>query len=463
MTTLVDPHTELYVLDPANIKEPPTGWKTSLRFLGPGMVTSAAVVGSGELLLATALGAQAGFVLLWLVLVSTFVKVAVQIELARWSISTGKVALTGYDKVGPRIAGRGWISYLGLLMFIQNILGQAGVLGAGALAFSMVMPIGGDPFSTISIGFWVAVFVVLTIAVHRTNKYGVVEKVSTVLVIIITSLAVAMMLGIQATPFAWDISDVATGLSFQMSVGLMGVALAMFGMTGVGGGELTAYTYWCVEKGYARWSGPNDGSEDWARRARGWISVMKKDAWLSWVVYTLSTMAFYVLGAAFLYPQGLVPKGTEVLEVISQIFTGTLGEWARVVFLLGAGVALVKTILANAPGFARSMSNTLAVFRVFDWADTTKRDKWMRSFLVGLPISWGIFAVLVKSPLLLITFAGIANAVFLMAVVIATLVLSKRETDPKVKDRGIWTIYLGVSSFAVFAVGALALIDQLSK
>lgn len=460
MTTEVGPHAKLYALDPANIKEPPSGWKASLRFLGPGMVTSAAVVGSGELLLATALGAQAGFVLLWLVIVSTLVKVAVQIELARWSISTGKVALTGYDQVRPRIAGRSWISYLGLLMFIQNILGQAGVLGAGALAFSMVMPIGADPFSTTSLAFWVTVFVALTIAVHATNRYGVIEKVSTILVVIITALAVAMMFGIQATPFAWDMSDLATGFSFQMSVGLMGVALAMFGMTGVGAGELTTYTYWCVEKGYARWSGPNDGSEDWARRARGWIAVMKKDAWVSWAVYTLSTMAFYVLGAAFLHPKGLIPSGTEVLEVISQIFTGTLGEWARVVFLLGAGVALLKTILANAPGFARSMSNTLAVFGVFDWSNAPKRDKWVRAFVVALPICWGIFAVLVKSPLILITFAGIANAIFLMAVVIATLVLSKTETDPKVKDRGIWTLYLGLSSLAVFAVGALALIDK---
>jgi hypothetical protein len=38
---LVDP----YALDPKDIQDPPT----QLRFLGPGMITSAAVVGSGEL------------------------------------------------------------------------------------------------------------------------------------------------------------------------------------------------------------------------------------------------------------------------------------------------------------------------------------------------------------------------------------------------------------------------------
>ena len=80
-----------YVLDPANIQDPPRTLLGRLRFLGPGMITSAAVVGSGELLTATTLGAKVGFMLFWLILISTFVKVWVQIELARWSISTGSL------------------------------------------------------------------------------------------------------------------------------------------------------------------------------------------------------------------------------------------------------------------------------------------------------------------------------------------------------------------------------------
>ena len=112
-----------------------------------------------------------------------------------------------------------------------------------------------------------------------------------------------------------------------------------FGMTGVGAGEITAYTYWVVEKGYAAWAGPNDGSPVWVRRARGWIRVMKVDAWVAWVIYTISTAAFYMLGAAVLNPQGLVPASDEVLETISSIFSTAVGEWGAVVFLVGAGVA----------------------------------------------------------------------------------------------------------------------------
>ena len=167
-----------YLLDPSKIKEPPRGSGPSLRFLGPGMITSAAVVGSGELLTATALGAQVGFVLLWLVLVSTFVKVWVQIALARWAISTGRPAVTGYNDVPPKIAKRGWMAYLSLLLFAQFLIGQAGVISAAAFAFSTLFPIGGDPYTTLSIGVWVAILAAGAIAIHLANRYETWSKTS---------------------------------------------------------------------------------------------------------------------------------------------------------------------------------------------------------------------------------------------------------------------------------------------
>ena len=123
-----------YVLDPSKVQDPPKGWGPSIKFLGPGMITSAAVVGSGELITATTLGAKVGMMLLWLVFVSTFVKVAVQIELARWSISTGKPGIFGYNQVPPKIFGRSWASYIVILMFIQFMASQGGVVGAAGVA-----------------------------------------------------------------------------------------------------------------------------------------------------------------------------------------------------------------------------------------------------------------------------------------------------------------------------------------
>lgn len=459
--TTLDRTQDPYILDPTEVREPPTTRRAGLRFLGPGMITSAAVVGSGELLTATTLGAQVGFMLFWLVFVSTFVKVWVQIELARWSISTGQPAITGYNRVRPLLGRRGWMSWLVLFMFLQFLIGQAGVIGGSALAFSMLLPIGGDPFSTLSIGSWVALLVAVAIGIHIANRYELVENISTVLVLLVTLFAVVTVFLVQFTDYAWTLADLGDGLRFQVAVGAMGVALSMFGMTGVGAGEITAYTYWCVEKGYASWTGKNDGSQDWVRRARGWIRVMKMDAWVSWVVYTISTAAFYMLGAAVLHPQpGLRPQGTEVMAVISSIFGTAVGQWGAVVFLFGAGVALFKTIIANVPSLGRQVANTLSVFGAFDWTDRHARDRWMRVIMIVLPLTWGLLAVVVNSPLILVIIAGILNAMFLMGVAVSTLYLSHTETDPRVKDGGAFQVLLVVSAIAIFAVGVLSLVDQ---
>ena len=147
----------------------------------------------------------------------------------------------------------------------------------------MLLPVGGDPLSPLSLAVWIVVMVILAIAIHAANKYDIVERVSTILVVLVTVLVILMVFGVQFTPFAWTAGDLASGMRFQIAAGAMGVALAMFGLTGVGAGEITAYTYWVVEKGYAAWTGPNDGSQAWADRARGWIKVMQVDAWVSWV------------------------------------------------------------------------------------------------------------------------------------------------------------------------------------
>lgn len=448
-----------YVLDPAKIKEPPKGWGPSMRFLGPGMITSAAVVGSGELITATTLGSRVGMMLLWLVFVSTFVKVAVQIELARWSISTGKPGIFGYDHVPPKIGGRSWASYIVILMFFQFMASQAGVVGSAALATSMLFPIGGDPLSPLSMGIYVWIYIAIAIAIHQLNRYDLIEFISTVLVVLVTFLVVLMVFGIQFTEFAWTGAELADGMRFRIAAGSMGVALSMFGLTGVGAGEISGYTFWCVEKGYAAWTGPNDGSDAWAERARGWISVMKKDAWVSWVIYTLSTAAFYMLGATVLYKQGLEVKGNELIATISRIFTDTLGGWAGPVFLVFAAIALYKTILANVPGLARQTSASLAVFGAYKWTDAKKRNFVMRLLMIIMPISWALLATVVAQPLALVILGGTLNAIYLMVVAVATVYLSFTETDKRIKDGNLFTVYLLVSGVAIFTVGAIGLYD----
>ena len=88
-----------YHLTPQGIQDPPQGWGQSLRYLGPGLILSVSIVGSGELIATTTMGAQAGFALLWIVIFSCAVKVG----------RTGRVrpreAVPGPPAAGPREPG----------------------------------------------------------------------------------------------------------------------------------------------------------------------------------------------------------------------------------------------------------------------------------------------------------------------------------------------------------------------
>ena len=59
-----------YALDPSAIEEPPVSFLSRCRRIGPGMVLAASIVGSGELIATTTLGAQAGYTALWVVILS---------------------------------------------------------------------------------------------------------------------------------------------------------------------------------------------------------------------------------------------------------------------------------------------------------------------------------------------------------------------------------------------------------
>lgn len=448
-----------YCLTPEGIREPPVGWKHSLRHLGPGLILSASIVGSGELIVTTTLGATVGFALLWMVIFSTFVKVAVQIELARWTISTGQPALTGYNKVGPHLGKLSWINLLWALMALSKVLQMGGVVGGVALAMSIMLPIGGDPMSGTSLGLWTVIIVLGSIALLYSSKYSRIEHGAGLLVVVFSFITIGIALGLPFTPYAYSMEDIASGLSLAIPAGAIGAAIAMFGITGVGADELTFYTYWCVEKGYARYVGPNDGSEAWRRRAKGWIAVMYKDAFLSWIIYTFGTIAFFIMGAAVLHPQGIVPRGNEMITALTRMYTDTLGEWAGLLFLVGAVVVLGSTLWAAIPSWARMYTNLLAVMDVLDWQDSRQRLRWIRGFTIGLPVVWGLAYLFMRSPVLMVQIGGVATGIFLLAVVVAVWHLRRTETDPALYGSPVFNALLVVSSIAIVLLGLYTMLN----
>ena len=104
--------------------EPPKHLGGMLRYWGPGLIMTAGVVGSGELIATTGLGAKAGFVALWLIILSCVIKVAVQLMLGSFAIYSGKTTLEALNELpGPRYRASWfvWWWFLVLIMITVRI------------------------------------------------------------------------------------------------------------------------------------------------------------------------------------------------------------------------------------------------------------------------------------------------------------------------------------------------------
>jgi len=103
-----------------DVRPPPQTVGGILRQLGPGLIIAGSIVGSGELIATTKTGAQAGFWLLWLIIVGCVIKVFAQVEFGRYAICCGKGTMAALDEVpGPRLSAT-WLSPARLLRLVQR-------------------------------------------------------------------------------------------------------------------------------------------------------------------------------------------------------------------------------------------------------------------------------------------------------------------------------------------------------
>ncbi|MCK5136407.1 MAG: Nramp family divalent metal transporter [Bacteroidales bacterium] len=446
--------TDPYIVDEKSILPAPLKFRQRLKFLGPGFILSASVVGSGELIATTALGAKAGFVTLWVILVSCLVKIVLQLEFGRQSIIRGVSAMNMMNELpGPRFGKRktSWGVWAWLVLWVVKPLQLGGIIGGVAIILNMAIP-------SLSVASWTVLTALVVISVMLFGYYGLVEKISLVFMGLFTLFTLLALIMVQKTGFAITMPDIAEGLSFKLPKGTVGFAIAAFGLTGVGGDEILSYNYWCIEKGYARFAGPREGDEGWAKRARGWIRVMYMDAFLSMIVYTTVTAAFFLLGASILYQRGEVPEGYQMIETISRIYTDSVGPTAKNIFLIGSFVVLFSTLFAALAIRTRVFSDLFGVLKWIDFNNLRIRLRTIRILAIVFPVLWTIAFLVIKLPVLMVTIGGIATFIMLIIVVIAGVYFRFGSKDQALPPGKFYNIALIICCLAIIMVGVYGVV-----
>ncbi len=484
---------------------PPPTLMRSLAHLGPGIVLASSIVGSGELIGTTTVGAEAGFALLWLIVLGCVIKVAAQVEIGRNTLAWGRTPLDAFDRVpGPRLAGRGWLWWGWAAMTVLILVQQAGILAgvAQTLAGGLPLTAAGRAWNTVhdeaaalrvaaataerrgdaaeverarerlgelvaaeaglakpaDEAVWIVVTGLGTAALLVVGRYAAIEAISVILVGTFTLVTVVALAMLQFDP-AWAVSlrDVAGGLvpAVPPSTGgrsPLATGLATFGIIGVGASELMVYPYWCLEKGYGRAVGPRDASTAWAERAKGWLRVMQLDAWASMVVYTTVTVCFYLLGAATLGRLGLRPEGSEMVRTLGAMYAPVFGDWALGIFLVGAFAALYSTFFVAAAGCARMVADGLILTGAIA-GDDASRARWARRLAAAWAIVAVLLAVTVRAPVAMVLASGAAQAIMLAGLAVAVLWFRYGEMEPRLKPSRGWDVLLWVSTAGFIVVG----------
>jgi manganese transport protein len=424
-----------YELRAADVEEPPATLGGAFRRIGPGMVLAAAIVGSGELIVTTTYGAQVGYAALWIVLLSCAIKPVVQAEMGRLTIATGETGLESFDRVpGPRFRV-GWLVWAWAAMVLLTQLQVGAMYGGVAQVLTLLVP-------AVPVWAWIAVLLALTLALLLGGGYARVERLAMVKVGLFTLLTVlAAVALVRMDTFSW--TEAAGGLTFELPRQGLATAVAVFGITGVGATELFMYPYWCVEKGYARFAGRREDTPAWRARARGWVRVMHLDILASMAVYTVATVAFYLLGAGILHARGTVPASRDMIPVLSTIYTGTLGPWVLPLFYLGAVVVLYGTIFAATAAHSRLFADMCRVMGLYARDDYAERVRYRRAFVVVLTVLPAVLYLVFASPVKMVVAGGIVQSVMLPVVGFGTLYLRYRRlpTDlapPAAVTAGLW-------------------------
>ena len=424
-----------------------------LKYLGPGFILSASIVGSGELIATTALGAEAGFVAMWVILVSCLVKVFVQLEFGKHAIHSGETTFQAINQIpGPKIGKGNWATWLWLVMMLIKPLQVGGIIGGVGMALNALIPV-------VPVWIWVCLTAPIVSLMIFKGKYGFIEKLSLTLIGGFVIFTVACVIGVQYTDFAFTTSDIVEGLSFWngIPVAFIGVAIAAFGITGVGGDEVMAYNYWLLEKGYAARAGKREDTPEWEARAKGWIRIMYWDAFLSMLVYTFMTLAFYILGAAILNAQGLKPEGFETVTTLSRMYTDSLGSWAETAFLIGAFFVLFSTLFSALAAWSRLFSDAFGAVGWIDYFDPKSRAKTIAFLAFLFPALWAALFFWFKDPVFMVLAGGAITCAILLLVVVGAIHFRYKRLPASLKpsmiyDIGFWISVLSIAFLAILAV-----------
>jgi Mn2+/Fe2+ NRAMP family transporter len=453
-----------------------------LAYIGPGIVWAGLAQGSGELIWWPYLTAKYGDAFLGLLIPASLMQLWVNIEIARYTITTGETAMTGFSRISRWYATLIWCG-----VFVENIwFGAYASAGGTALAALTGLPAGWTPRGQSL--FWAYAMIAIYLCALLIGRvvYRIVERL-TIAVVVITIGGIifalfqrpvltvtgeffsALLTPGFSRPVNWDPKDLPTILT--------GIAFA-----GAGGFGQLFLSYWMRDKGVgiARYIGrvtsplrgaaetiPSTGyaftdTDENRRHYRGFMHYLTIETSIGIALNLLTTVIMCWLAWALLKPQGLIPQGWQIAVVQSAFFEVSWGTLGKTLFLIVAAAFLCDAWLQLTDGFSRMQADFL--FANFASVRRFHFRTWYYGF-VGVFTVLTTTTVVLAEPGQLIILRGVlaflAMGLFCPGLIYLNYVLLPRAFPAWVKPHPITRAIMIVVTAAYVAIGLWYIVIRL--
>lgn len=344
--------------------KPPSRWE-QLKWYGPAFMWMISSVGSGSVLFTPRVGSRYGYEYLWALLIVIFFMWVMIREVGRYTVVTGKTILDGYrDLPGPK----NWAIWL--IFIPQLVAAVVTIAGIAALAGSALMiAVPGTQL------MYAAGLIILSAILVLSGRYNKVEQATSVMAgVLILAVVIAAL---QVFPeFGTLTSGLVPGIGDDFDLEFL---LPWLGFILAGAAGIMWFSYWVAAREYggpiednSQPESPEDSNslnyqedEDFQKRRisrlKKWNRIMTTTAAIGVIGGGLVIIAFLILGAELLRPEGIIPEGISVAEDLTRLLSEVWGQFGYWLLLVSVVIALAGTILANQDGWPRMFADATLI------------------------------------------------------------------------------------------------------
>jgi Mn2+/Fe2+ NRAMP family transporter len=404
------------------------GMKSSGKWniIGPGLIVAATGVGAGDLVAALVAGTNYGLVFAWSIIVGAILKFVLNEGVGRWHLLSGKTIFEGWQSMGK------WASvYFGVYALIWGFVYGAAGTSSCALAMSAMIP-------AIPLWAWAIIHGIAGFALTWSGRFRLFERAMNILVgLMFITVVGSAVLALPKLSGLWHtaVPDLPKG-SLLYALGLIG---------GVGGSiTMASYGYWIQENGW---------------KDRSYVSAMRYDSAIAYIVTAIFTLSLLVLGAALLYGTDVSISGEQGLVSFASIMGNEIHPAARWLFLLGFWSASFTSVVGVWNGVSYLFADFIRNLRK-SHIDKRKlnQTKAFRFYVFWLTFPPMLLHFIGK-PVGLIIAYGALGALFMpfLAITLLWLLNSKKELPEEGRNHWLSNLFLALCLvlFVVLAINEL--------